>query len=82
MKKIIDGKQLGEFVSFERTTHYLMDSSNEGYGQTQWRRKSDFPLGHIYDGGVHEIALLNELFGMPEEMYAVGQSFREEMIIF
>ena len=79
MKKIIDGKQLGEFVSFERTTHYLMDSSNEGYGQTQWRRKSDFPLGHIYDGGVHEIALLNELFGMPEEMYAVGQSFREEM---
>ncbi|MFR5790107.1 MAG: Gfo/Idh/MocA family protein, partial [[Clostridium] leptum] len=27
MKKIIDGKQLGEFVSFERTTHYLMDSS-------------------------------------------------------
>lgn len=79
MKEIIDQKKLGEFVSFERTTHYLMDSKNEGYSQTQWRRKSDFPLGHIYDGGVHEIALLNELFGLPKEMYAVGQNFREEM---
>lgn len=79
MKEIIDQKKLGEFVSFERTTHYLMDSKNEGYGQTQWRRRSDFPLGHIYDGGVHEIALLNELFGLPKEMYAVGQTFREEM---
>ena len=29
-----------------------------------------------------EIALLNELFGMPEEMYAVGQSFREEIDVY
>ncbi|MHB8064651.1 MAG: Gfo/Idh/MocA family protein [Ruminiclostridium sp.] len=82
IKEIIMSGKLGKPVFFDKTTHYLMDSENDvagGFGKTTWRIESDFPLGHIYDGGVHEIAMLAAMFGMPKNMYALGKTLREGM---
>lgn len=79
MKEVFTSGRIGKPVYFERTTHYLMDPKQDGYGKTSWRIESEFPLGHIYDGGVHDIALMVELFGMPQDMYALGRTLREGM---
>jgi predicted dehydrogenase len=82
IQDIIRSERLGKIVSYENVTYYLMDEnapSTIGYEQTGWRQKSDFPLGHIWDGGVHQVALFNELFGMPKKIFAKGLSLREGM---
>ncbi|GHV61754.1 hypothetical protein AGMMS49587_06740 [Spirochaetia bacterium] len=79
---IIKSEKLGKLVSYENVTYYLMDEkapSDIGYEQTSWRQESDFPLGHIWDGGVHQVALFNALFGLPRKIFAKGLSLRQGM---
>jgi predicted dehydrogenase len=82
IQDIIKSRKLGKIVSSENVTYYLMDEntpSEIGYEQTSWRQESDFPLGHIWDGGVHQVALFNALFGLPKKIFAKGLSLREGM---
>ena len=76
----IDAGEIGEVVSFERSLHVRIAETNDqtgGYGKTSWRIEPDYPLGNFFDGGIHEIALMQELFGPAEAIYGRGRSLRE-----
>lgn len=82
LRELIASKRLGEMVTFENLSFYLMDErvkSEIGYEQAPWRLHADFPLGHIWDGGVHQISVFNALFGLPRSIFAKGSSLREGM---
>jgi len=62
--------------------HSFVDSDKNdvgGFGKTPWRINPKFPLGTIFDGGAHDFAILTQIFGMPESLYAVSAKMREEM---
>jgi predicted dehydrogenase len=82
IRDIIKSGKLGNLVSYENVSYYLMDENSPsqlGYEQARWRQESYFPLGHIWDGGVHQVALFNALFGLPKKIFAKGLSLREGM---
>jgi hypothetical protein len=61
--------------------HLLLDADQNdagGYGKMSWRRMPDFPLGTLFDGGHHQIAMLSTLFGAPQWVFASGVSLRPE----
>ena len=71
---------IGDPVSFERSVHVRIAATGDqtgGYGGTAWREHPDFPLGNFFDGGIHEIALLQELFGAARAVYGRGRSVRD-----
>lgn len=73
--------EIGTPVSFERVLHGRISADGDqtgGYGQTDWRQNPDYPLGTFFDGGIHEVALLQELFGPPREVFARGRSLRPD----
>ncbi len=80
VRSLIDADEIGEVVSFERSLHVRIaetDDQTGGYGKTRWRVEPDYPLGNFFDGGIHEIALMQELFGPAEAIYGRGRSLRE-----
>ena len=81
IRDIIKSEKLGKPVSFENINHYLMDETvpSNGYAKTSWRQESQFPLGHVWDGGVHQVSLFNIFFGLPRKIFAKGSSLREGM---
>jgi scyllo-inositol 2-dehydrogenase (NADP+) len=79
MKRVIDEKRLGDLVLYDRFSHGILDSETHdagGYGKTAWRQQADFPLGALFDGGIHTIAELTRLFGIPERVFASGKKWR------
>ena len=48
------------------------------FSSTPWRKEADFPLGTLFDGGVHMIAGLTKLFGPPQTVLATGQKMQPE----
>ncbi|MDX2225908.1 MAG: Gfo/Idh/MocA family oxidoreductase [Verrucomicrobiae bacterium] len=80
VKTLLDGRRLGDFAMFDRVSHGFMDMANDPYGfaNTAWRVDSGFPLGPLFDGGIHEVALMQQLFGRPQSVYATGQNWRPE----
>ncbi|MEX2445667.1 MAG: Gfo/Idh/MocA family oxidoreductase [Alkalispirochaeta sp.] len=80
IRNVIQNGTIGDTVSFERTLHVRIaadDDHTGGYGSTAWRADPDYPLGNFFDGGIHEIALLHELFGPARAVYARGRSLRD-----
>lgn len=80
LRSAIDDGAIGTPVGFERSVHANIDIENDGtggFGATEWRQHPDFPLGNFFDGGIHEVALLHEVFGPAEAVYARGRSLRE-----
>jgi predicted dehydrogenase len=80
-RKEIAAGSIGTPVSFERSVHVRIAADHDttgGYGSTEWRAHPDFPFGNFFDGGIHEIALIHELFGAAEAIYGRGRSLREE----
>jgi predicted dehydrogenase len=82
IRDIIKSEKLGKLVSYENFFYYRMDENTPsaiGYEQVLWRQEAQFPLGHMWDGGVHQVALFNALFGLPKKIFAKGLSLREGM---
>jgi predicted dehydrogenase len=81
IREFVMGKKLGEPVMFEVVTHAYRDPQTDtsGFASTEWRIKPKFPLGAIFDGGYHDIAILTALFGLPKKLYSSGAKFREIM---
>jgi scyllo-inositol 2-dehydrogenase (NADP+) len=78
LKRLLETGRIGTVVSYERVSHHLLDITHpDGYGKTGWRIEPDFPLGGLYDGGIHDISELTYLFGTPESVYARGNNLRE-----
>lgn len=69
---------VGELVSWN-CVHHLEGDQAVGalrYETTPWRKEADFPLGTMFDGGVHLIAALATVFGAPEAVSATGRKLR------
>ncbi len=70
---------IGRAVFWERIHHADVDPQQGElrYDSTAWRKAGDFPLGALFDAGIHLIASLSRVFGAPESVYATGQKFRQ-----
>ena len=80
IKSAIDRKDVGDIVLYERVVHNYFDNNaydSGGYGKTLWRQEAKFPLGLIFDGGIHLVAAHARIFGNPVSVYATGVKLRE-----
>ncbi len=71
---------IGDVILWERVQHLEADTGQGPlrYESTPWRKEADFPLGTLFDGGVHLIAGLSRLFGAPNSVAATGRKLRAE----
>ena len=76
---IADG-EIGELILWNRVQHFDADSAQGAlrYDTTPWRKQADYPLGTLFDGGVHLIASLSKIFGVPETVFATGRQLRPD----
>lgn len=77
---MIQSKQMGDLISFHKISHSIADPADDhtvGYFQTGWRRDPEYPLGLLFDGGAHAMAVLIHLYGLPKTIYANGVNIRE-----
>lgn len=70
---------IGNLVLWERVQHLEADTAKGTmrYDATPWRRQADFPLGALFDGGIHLIAAHSKVFGTPAKVTATGRKLRE-----
>jgi predicted dehydrogenase len=80
LAEIIAAGAIGELILWDRVMHLEADTAQGPmrYDTTPWRKQADFPLGTLFDGGIHLIAALSKLFGPPETVTATGRNLRPE----
>jgi predicted dehydrogenase len=80
LAELIAAGTIGELLLWERVQHGELDPERGAlrYDTTPWRIRPDFPLGPLFDGGVHTIASLSRVFGQPETVFATGRQLRPE----
>ncbi len=79
--KVINSGRLGDVLVFEKIYHDYIgykEGTEEDYGNTEWRINPKYPLGMLFDGGIHEIATLSKIFGKPRTVYAAGIKYRQD----
>jgi scyllo-inositol 2-dehydrogenase (NADP+) len=79
VRDVIQSGEIGEPVVYDQVVHWPLDDgryTRGGYGNTAWRIQPDFPLGILFDGGHHQIAVLSTLFGPASWVFASGVSLR------
>lgn len=75
---ITEGR-IGRVVGFDAVSHiYFGGERNQtgDYAATTWRMNPEFPLGIVFDGGVHDLAAFQTLFGTPSRVSATGTVLR------
>lgn len=80
LAEVIAAGEIGELIMWERV-HHLEADTGQGpmrYESTSWRKQADFPLGTMFDGGIHLIAGLSKVFGIPQTVVATGRKLRPE----
>ncbi|MFP4612124.1 MAG: Gfo/Idh/MocA family protein [Spirochaetaceae bacterium] len=78
---VIHSGRIGMPATYEKLRHVYLDAGNDqtsGYGTTDWRITTRFPIGNLFDGGVHDLAVHAKLFGSPERLRSWGRRFRPE----
>jgi len=80
LAETIAAGEIGDLVMWERVQHLEADTAAGPlrYESTPWRKQADFPLGTMFDGGIHLIAGLSKVFGIPESVDATGRQLRPE----
>lgn len=80
LAELIAGGMIGELVLWERVQHFEADTAQGAmrYDSTPWRKQANFPLGTMFDGGIHLIASLSKTFGIPASVSATGKQLRPE----
>ncbi|MFW5976210.1 MAG: Gfo/Idh/MocA family protein [Alkalispirochaetaceae bacterium] len=80
VKAILEERLLGRTLHFEQLVHNQLREAREGepisWGDTAWRQETAFPLGNIFDGGIHQLAMLQMIFGPPRSVVSVGSNLR------
>jgi predicted dehydrogenase len=71
---LLSAGEIGELITWERVQHRILATQPEAmnYTSTPWRINPDFPLGNLFDGGIHLIASVTRLFGTPASVFAAG----------
>ena len=81
IRALLAGGEIGDLVLWHCVHHWGGDPDTmQGalrYDTTPWRITPDFPLGAMFDGGIHQIAALSSVFGQPESVAATGRKLRE-----
>ena len=78
--ELVAAGRIGTPVSARRVTHLFLggDRNQAGeYGSSKWRAAPDYPLGIVFDGGIHDLAGLRAIAGTVETVFADGRSLRE-----
>lgn len=72
--ELLAAGEIGDLVMWERVQHRILATQPEpmNYTGTPWRIQPDFPLGNLFDGGIHLIASVTRLFGTPTSIFAAG----------
>jgi len=80
LAQIIASGEIGDVVMWERVEHIEGDRETGplSYASTPWRKEANFPLGTLFDGGIHVIASLTKVYGRPERVWATGKKLRQE----
>lgn len=80
LAEMIAGGEISDLVLWERIQHLEPDTGAGPlrYSSTPWRKQADFPLGTLFDGGIHLIAALSKVFGTPATVAATGRRLRPE----
>ena len=80
LSETIASGEIGDLVMWDRVQHLEADTAIGPlrYESTSWRKQADFPLGTMFDGGIHLIAGLSKIFGIPESVAANGRQLRSE----
>lgn len=81
LRELLTENVIGRPIYFEQVVHGGIDSDlndRGGYGKTEWRIHPEYPLGHFFDGGIHQLAVLSSLFGQPAAISAVGAKLRPD----
>ena len=78
--ELIRSGEIGDLVMWNRVQHSDADMAQGPlrYASTPWRRAANFPLGTLFDGGIHLIAGLTRMFGAPETVFATGKQLRPD----
>ena len=79
LAETIAAGEIGDVVMWERVEHVEGDKvlGPMSFASTPWRKEANFPLGTLFDGGIHVIASLTKVFGRPERVWATGKKLRE-----
>jgi len=78
-RDVVWSGEIGEPVVYDQVMHWPLDDglyARGGYGTTAWRIEPDFPLGLLFDGGHHQVAVLSTLFGKASWVFASGVALR------
>jgi len=80
LAETIAAGEIGELVMWDRVQHLEADTATGPlrYESTPWRKQANFPLGTMFDGGIHLIAGLSKVFGIPGSVAAAGRQLRPE----
>ena len=80
LAETIASGEIGNLVMWERVEHLEGDKAQGpmSFASTPWRKEAAFPLGTLFDGGIHVIAALTKTFGRPQRVWATGKKLREE----
>ncbi len=73
VKKLISGGKIGEPYSVFWDQLTLTDESNK-FAKTQWRIDHQYPGGFVMDAGIHNIAVMRDLFGEMKSGIAYNRS--------
>ena len=80
LAEVIASGEIGDLVMWERVEHLEGDKAvgPMSFASTLWRKEANFPLGTLFDGGIHVVAALTKVFGRPQHVWATGKKLREE----
>lgn len=78
LRELLDGGEIGQVVMWQRVVHHREEPRDGNYATTPWRQRPDYPLGPLFDGGIHVVADLDRVFGSPQSVDAHGQQLRAE----
>jgi len=80
LAKLLADGEIGDLMLWERVQHLEADTAQGAlrYDSTAWRKAGNFPLGALFDGGIHIIASLAKVFGQPVTASATGQQLRPD----
>ncbi len=77
-ESLVKKGRIGRLSSFTWISQYCVASDNK-YAQTTWRRHHVYPGGFIFDGGVHNIAVIRRLAGEIMKVNARTTSINREL---